>query len=590
MKPTRRALKVLAIFAFGSALCALSLASIAGATAPSVTGKIRGAQGYTLLALSTDGASTVIKLVPDGAFRAPSRRGWTLQLLAPSSHYFGPIVLRHKGGRGWEALSGESASLGTIILRSGYAAPKRQAALRATDTPKWLHVSASGAPTGAGNLGLIARKKKPGGAKAAGAPGSQPSGSANAGPSAPGSGQGPMLQGGEDPDQDGIPTAFDADATGAGEPNQENAQASNGGAGGGIFTQLGSTIADSVNLDAGTFSSEEMTQFIHRALGLDLGLQDPSVGTIKSVSVNCGALTYCATATVAAAAGNVLAHGSLWNGEVPPGNSPGLFQIALQLSTTPSEIQPGDTFQIQYTTATETAVVPAELTLYFASVPAVASIGTGTGAAAASSPQSITYPASQDAYGTPQNPVMLDGDSLNLSFWRPQRAAFPGETGSYVDMGHLHYGVGVAVPNGTDNCQASDFSELSPTLSDTPSSAANSMYDASYPLVDSAADAPPSSANKLGFALNLDSCLAADSQATSGAEINVGLAAADDPRGGASDSGEQSIYVCLPGCTVGDVVGPGGNAGQAPPGTPPAGSGAVFLRPLPTLWPGVDGG
>jgi hypothetical protein len=131
-------------------------------------------------------------------------------------------------------------------------------------------------------------------------------------------------------------------------------------------------------------------------------------------------------------------------------------------------------------------------------------------------------------------------------------------------MGHLHYGAGIAVPNGTDNCSAADFSDLSPTLSDTPASA-DTMYDASYPLVDDAADAPPSSANKLGFTLNLDSCLVADGQATTGSEIGVGLAAADDPRGGASDSGEQTIYVCLPGCTVGDVVGPGGNQGPPPP-------------------------
>jgi len=333
-----------------------------------------------------------------------------------------------------------------------------------------------------------------------------------------------------------------------------------------------------------------MTQFIHKALGLDLGLQDPTLGTIKSVSVNCGTLTYCATATVAADAGNVLAHGSVWNGEVPPGNSPGMFQIALQLSTTPSEIQPGDTYQIQYTTPTETVVVPAELTLYFASVPAVSTIGTGTGAAAASSPQTITYPAGQSVYGSPQNPVMLNGDSINLSFWRPQRAAFPGEAGSYVDMGHLHYGVGIAVPNGTDNCAASDFSELSSTLSAAPASS-NSLYDASYPLVDSAADAPPSSANKLGLTLNLDNCLAADGQATSATEIAVGLAAADDPRGGASDSGDQSIYVCLPGCTVGDVAGPGGNQGQAPPPPPPPpASSAAFLGRLPTLWPDAGGG
>jgi hypothetical protein len=151
-------------------------------------------------------------------------------------------------------------------------------------------------------------------------------------------------------------------------------------------------------------------------------------------------------------------------------------------------------------------------------------------------------------------------------------------------MGHLHYGVGVAVPNGTDNCAAGDFSELSPTLSDTPPSS-ETLYDASYPLVDSAADAPPSPSNKLGFTLNLSSCLAADGQATTGSEIGVALAAADDPRHGPSDSGSQTIYVCEPGCTVGEVAGPGGSQG-----TPPQQAGAdVFSPPLTDAWPDVGG-
>ena len=157
------------------------------------------------------------------------------------------------------------------------------------------------------------------------------------------------------------------------------------------------------------------------------GPSGPSLATIESASVSCGALTYCATATVAADSGNVLAHGSVWNGEVPPGNSAGSFQIALALNTTPSEIQPGDTYLVQYRTATETVTVPMELTLYFASVPAVSSIGTGS--AATSSPRTITYPASAQVYGSQQNPVMLEGGSIALSFWRPQRAAFPGEAG-----------------------------------------------------------------------------------------------------------------------------------------------------------------
>lgn len=323
-----------------------------------------------------------------------------------------------------------------------------------------------------------------------------------------------------------------------------------------------------------------MSGFLAQALGLDFGLQDPSLGSIQSVSIDCGALTYCSTATVQADAGNVLPHGSTWNGEIPSGNSPGMFQIALQLHTTPSAIQPGDTYQIEYHTATGVVTVPSELTLYFATVPAVASIGEGSGAAAAADPQPIAYPAGSDVYGSVNNPVMLSGDSLNLSFWRPQRAAFPGEAGRYLDMGHLHYGVGLAVPNGTDSCATSDFSDLSSTLSDAPSTG-ESMYDASYPLIDNAADAAPSSANQLGFTVNLDACLAADGQATTGDEIVAGVAAADDPRNGASDSGSQSIYVCLPGCTPGDVSGPGGNSGPVA-GTPPASNDELFAAGLPT--------
>jgi hypothetical protein len=562
MTHTRATLKAVAVLGTVGAVCVLSSPSLASVPGSWISGRIHGADGYTLIALAPNGSSTDLKLGTSGSFRVPARRGWTLQLLRPNTHYFGPVVLAHKGSRGWETMSGKSAALGTIVLHNGYAAPKRQASAKATETSIWLHTSAGGMPAGAGTLGLIPQTSKHAAGKVADAARGWLAERTLDSPG-PGPGPGSTLQGGEDPDHDGIPTAFDADATGAGEPNQENAQASEDGAGGGLFTQVGTPIAGSVNLDAGSFSSADMTQFIHNALGLDMGFQDPALGSIESVSVNCGALTYCATATVAADAGNVVPQGSLWTGEVPAGNSPGQFQIALHLNTDPTEIQPGDTYQIEYKTANGTVTVPAELTLYFASVPAVSSIGTGTGAAAAANPQTISYPASVGVYGSPQNPVMLNGNSINLSFWRPQRAAFPGEAGSYVDMGHLHYGLGIAVPNGTDNCAADDFSDLSPTLSDAPASA-DPMYDASYPLVDDAADAPPSPANELGFTLNLDSCLQADGQATTGSEIGVGLAAADDPHDGASDSGEQTIYVCLPGCTVGDVVGPGGNQGQAP--------------------------
>ena len=60
------------------------------------------------------------------------------------------------------------------------------------------------------------------------------------------------------------------------------------------------------------------------------------------------------------------------------------------------------------------------------------------------------------------------------------------------------------------------------------------------------------------------------------------LAAADDPRNGASDSGEQTIYVCLPGCTVGKIAGPGGNEGQAPGAS--SASMSAFSRRLTAPW------
>ena len=563
-----------------SIFCATPIAS---AATPRVTGRIAGADHYTLLELAPNGRTGVVKLGRRGAFSLPDHRGWTLQLLSPDSHYFGPIVLSQKSTKGWEGLSGRAVALGKVTLRHGYAAPKTPAPPAAVLASAWLHVTASGPPIGAGNLGLVLAKRKASRMRTALEAQSPPNGSPSTGP---GTGTGSQnggpssaLQPGADPDQDGIPTTFDADAIGSGEPNQENTQASDDGTGGGIFTQVGGPIAGSVNLDAGVFSSADVAGYLAQALGLNFGLQDRALGSIQSVSVDCGALTYCSTATVQADAGNVLAHGSTWTGEVPAGNSPGMFQIALQLHTTPSAIQPGDTYEIDYHTAAGVVPVPSELTLYFATGPAVASIGEGTGAAAAADPQPIAYPAGPDVYGSADNPVMLNGDSLNLSFWRPQRAAFPGEAGPYLDMGHLHYGVGLAVPNGTDNCAASDFSDLSSTLGDAPSTG-ESMYDASYPLIDNASDAAPSSANQLGFTVNLDACLAADGQPTTGQEITVGLAAADDPRNGASDSGSQSIDVCLPGCTPGDVSGPGGTP---PPGAgnPPA-TNNVFASGLPT--------
>jgi hypothetical protein len=69
---------------------------------PRVTGRIVGADGYGLLAPAPNGQRSMVELGRRGAFSVPDRRGWTLQLLSPDSHYLGPVVLRHEAKKGWE--------------------------------------------------------------------------------------------------------------------------------------------------------------------------------------------------------------------------------------------------------------------------------------------------------------------------------------------------------------------------------------------------------------------------------------------------------------------------------------------------------
>ena len=76
----------------------------------------------------------------------------------------------------------------------------------------------------------------------------------------------------------------------------------------------------------------------------------------------------------------------------------------------------------------------------------------------------IAYPATDSTAGSDGNPLRMTGDRITLTFWRPQRAGLGSEP-AYVDMGHLRYGIPVAVGNRELGCGASSFSGLSPTLS-----------------------------------------------------------------------------------------------------------------------------
>jgi hypothetical protein len=559
------------------ALTAALAAPSAAAASTHVSGKIQGADHYKLLELARAGNTIAVVLHAGGTFRVPAHRGSTLQLIKPNGIYFGPLVIAHRRGKGWDALTGKGLRLGNVALHRGYASPIKMPPLASVKTSTWFHVTAAGSPLGAGHLGFIVlthhalatRRERAHAANGPGASGPQ------------------TLPAGGDPTQDGIPTAFNAGSAVPGETAAENPQDAAKGAGGGYMTSLNAQLQGSVNADAGNVTAAEVSQQAQNSLGIEFGLQSDQVpaGT-QSASVDCSALSYCSGITVLGPSfsGDEQAPGSIWNGTIPANQNSG-FQINLKPNAPLSEIQPGDTFLINYQTAAGVVQVPTSLTTMFVTVPALAAIGQGTGSAASSSMQPISYPTDNTTLGTIDNPVMMTGDSISVSFWRPQRAAFPGETGPYMDLGHLHYGLSVSGSSGSIGCAESDFSNLSPTLSLDPTPG---VYTQMQPLLDSSADATPDPSNQLSATLNLTDCLEQNNQPTTGAELTLGLGAADPPQPtGGEDTAGQDFYVCLPGCTVGQVAGPGAQNGPGPTPSPAPASETAFQRsPLTAPWLG----
>jgi hypothetical protein len=540
-------------------------AGTAARAAPVVSGHIRGADRDTLLELAPGGATGSVTLGRAGDFALPAHKNWTLQLVGSDGRYVGPVVLGHDGVRGWEALTGHTLRLGRIILHHGFAAPVHQRPVASLRTANWLHASRAGAPLGAGRLGYIPRSHH------STTPSLQIAHAGNGNPPAPAS---PLAPGG-DPDQDGIPNTFDADATGSGELNSENAEASSEGAGDGFFSQMNVRLENSLNDDASGVTTSQLSQSVQSDLVLAFGLgADQHAAGTSSVSVDCTALPWCSGATVMLGSG--LTVGSPWNGTVPADPmQPGNYTLNVQPNAPISEIQPGDTFLINETGPNGTTTVPAILDTYFITEPAISSVSVD-----GASPTSLAYPASTSTLGTQNNPIMLgSGGSLHLSFWRPQRAGLPGESSEFMDMGHLRYGLQVATSNGQSQCAAADYSDLSSTLVDSGEPAPTGI-----PLQDTASDAPPDPSNQLGFTVNLDQCLAGLGLPTSGQEIILPLTAAAAPGpDGSSDNASQMFYVCEVGCTPGVASGPGGSPGAAPGPSPATRSSWPAMRPSPSM-------
>lgn len=541
-----------------------------------VSGKLLHGGGYTLLAMSPRGATTSVKIGARGHFAVSVERDFTLQLLAPTGRYFGPLVIAHKGGRAYEALSARGAvNLGTVKLLSAYAAPTKPRSTRFLDVNVWARANRAGKPVGAGNLGLIrkhhatkANSSGPDAGAAAnpcetggsGGPGCPQSGSGQGTSTQPGASGGEgsqqnasVLPPGEDPTHVGIVSAFNADPTGAGVPADESEQGAHTSSVS-IQSDIEMPLEESVNADAAGVTATQISTLVENDLQLNIGVQpNPAVGTVTAVNVSCGALAYCAEGTDTTVVRE--GAGPKWTGAVPESTQqPGVFQVNLAPHASTSAIHPGDVFQISYQTASGTVTVPTTLTTYFVTVPAVASYDVGAGT------QTAGYPAPVGAPGTPSNPLMMSSGDITLTLYRPQRAALPGETGEFVDVGRLHYGVAVRPLGGQQvGCASHYYSNLSPTLQ-LETGGQNPIFSTVFPLHDSAEDAPPSSANTLSFTLDLSDCLAADGISAKPV-IKLPISATDD----ASDASVENLSVCLPGCNpseTDELQGPGNGGAQ----------------------------
>jgi hypothetical protein len=534
----------------------------ASAAAATVSGTLAGARGYTVIALAPAGQSSKSAVAADGRFsvRAPGR-GSTLQLVKPNGAYFGPVVLRKVGRKALLGLSAKGGKLGRVSLKRGFAAAK--APLKAVSSRGAIRTTRSGAPLGAGNLGFV---RMPARAKA----------TLRASAAATGAGGLP----GADPDGDGVPSTFDADDNGnktLDGVDRVTAKTSNAG----LFSDVQVMMARSVNANAGGIGRAQVDAFVKSNTSLNFYL-DPSYArgaTISSVDVDCGTLAYCRAgdgyATIGGG-GNSPAgvQDQRWNSldanhdgfpDVPVNQNGGnrsrgeIHSIEIKPNATTADLHAGDLFQLRFTTASGVLTVPTALSLFFVSSPALASYDGGAGKV------NIAYPANNSTAGSDGNPLRLSGDKITLTFWRPQRAGLGSEP-DFVDMGHLRYGIPIAVGNRELGCGASRFSGLSATLAPAPGPS-DDVYNQLFPLQDSADDAAPNPANTLKLTFDIGGCLRANGIDPSDQQVRLPLEAVGESRPGGTDRTAQTIAVCLPGCTPSAQPGPP-QGGSPPQGTP----------------------
>jgi len=506
------------------ALCLLVPGAAWAKKQATITGKL-SKSGYTVIALGYNGKAASAK---GRSFKiVPRDSKVTLQLRDRRGRYAGPVLV---GVKGKTVIVGvkAGAKLGTIRIRSGYATAAKVSA-KAIDAKRTAQAR-KGVPLGNGrNFGLVrSRRHAKNGI-------------------------------GRDADLDGVPDTLDIDSDGDLVLNNEETPARTAHAaaderGFGLFSQIGEPLERSLNANATGVTDTAIDALVR---GSTMGPTFQPIGMFlvfqvlpgSAVELDCGGLTYCSNGGT----GRERAPGGVDPGPEFPSccdsdndgfgtmtGTPSQLGQEWQLYplATASQIKSGDVLIERVTSGGTETDVPSTLNFVFNTTPALTS-WTSTGGQSGS----VTYPVAAGAPGTSSNPFVVtsgaDGNVVvSMTVWRPQRRAIAGagETGDFMDIGHLHWSSRL-IPAG-QNQQVLDcpgaYSTNDPNLS--PASANDPIGG----LIDGAGDAPANPSNRLSYSLNISSCLAAKGVAFNpGDTVQLEIAARSQTAG---DNSAQQVF------------------------------------------------
>lgn len=532
-----RTLKIAAATALITALAPFAPVAEAAAT---VTVSGTAPQGYSVLMVAKSGNSIASK---GGSFKikttAAAAKGATMHLVSNSGKYAGPVTLKFDKSKktGNTQLSGKSGNIGKIAMKTGYSVAAAKATTAISTTAK-IKVTTTGKPGGAGRMGM-------------------PSSTGGAsvrifGAWKLGDGDAPK---GEDTDKDGLPNTLDLDDDN--DSKIDLVDDSNPSKAITTGSLLFLDISKTINLHAG-MDETKMQQAIDLVFAsnnnfwIGINMNTAADGsTPDGVHISCAAeVKWCAPGSPATLFGMGMNNSSpeKWTDKradgfamsVPKGDGPNCdttsspmpggacnnsassnFNRQFIPKLPSADVVPGSMFTLNLTKggAVDKSVA-GTLAPYFASVPALKEV------TVAGQVRNIDYSKKGEngpnaTIGTQSNPIVVPQGSqtITLTFWRPQRSGVTeaGE-GKYVDMGGLRYGFYVSVNR---VCDTGAMTPVSSTLS-----AGAASKDLEHtPLVDSAKDAAPSSANTLSFTVDLTKCTGNGAPSLSGSGQLVTLIA-----------------------------------------------------------------